>query len=764
MTAYNVLRPLAGVSVLERSTTLAASFAGTLLSSWGAQVTVDPTARDGVEFTPSFELQIDRDKALLGDAPAQSYDLIIDDRLCIDSSAEIDDDPASACIRVILQNAPRGEARGSSVSSAHGAVANSGLSIAIGRPDRAPLGLPPGVGESTLGLQAATSVLTEWPVLRESTSEHRITLSLADAIGFYVAINSKMFEGYPRRWHRDGRRASGSAGPYPAAIFDTADAPVGLIGRSSADYQGLIAAMGNPAWASREGFDDPFSVAQNHADEVDRYVQQWVGSKTEGELRDLSLRHGFVIAPVRQIDEVLEEEQHRARCFWRPTGAPRSAVAPGIPWVVRERASRAEPARLSSTDPARPLAGVRVLDMSWVWAGPMATMILADLGADVIKVEHPESPDGSRTRGRPTRFGTPVEGPELEVTPYFHQMNHGKRSVGANLRSREGASVIRDLAATCDVVVENMRPGVLARRGLDYAALSDVNPQVILVSMSLAGQTGPLSGLKGYAPVMGGLSGLEGLIGYAPDDLTGMYTHSFADATAGIYGVAAVMSALLDRETSGQGGWVDLSQVEAAITMLTMPLFESQTPHSRTGLCENDDDRYAFQATIPTTGTDEWLAVTARSFGDATRLAKNLGVTISTNQSRDQVGMHIQSAIRQFMTTHGVGTTLDTLRAAGVSAEPVHSLETRRSVRKDGTLAESVLIDHPYWEKEEIATAPWELNGHVGANSHRAPFLGEHTLEILQGDLGYSRKKIDSLVERGALAMGPVFPPQRRAE
>ena len=204
------------------------------------------------------------------------------------------------------------------------------------------------------------------------------------------------------------------------------------------------------------------------------------------------------------------------------------------------------------TSTARPLAGLRVLDLSRVFAGPVAGRVLADLGADVVKVE---PPDGDVSRN----WGRRIAG----LSTYFVQQNAGKRNICVDLNHPDGRAVILDLAAVADIVIENFRPGVLASFGLDWAGLSAVNPRLLMLSISGFGQTGPESRRAAYASIA---HAEMGLIARGPElGGQGLYdvTFSAADVTSGLHGVIGIMAALRSRDTTGRGQHLDIAMVDA---------------------------------------------------------------------------------------------------------------------------------------------------------------------------------------------------------
>ena len=197
----------------------------------------------------------------------------------------------------------------------------------------------------------------------------------------------------------------------------------------------------------------------------------------------------------------------------------------------------------------RPLDGVKVLDLSRVFAGPVAGRVLADLGADVVKVEPPEG-DITRLWGRKA----------AGLSTYFVQQNCGKRNISVDLRTAGGPELVADLAAGADIVVENFRPGVVARYGLDYETLAERNPGLVMVSISGFGQDGPESQRMAYAPIV---HAEAGLIPHGEGDTTGDMSFSAADVLSGLHGVIGVLAALRVRDQTGVGQHVDVAMIDA---------------------------------------------------------------------------------------------------------------------------------------------------------------------------------------------------------
>lgn len=734
--------PLSGVRVLEVSHTIAGAHAGKLLRELGAEVyVVDRSGRacGSCDVPEPVAAQLDADKQMAQHSGDSRYDIVVTDEDCCLRAPEGTRVPLDlGRVRVRIQHASTSDSPTMGVSSL-GATAVSGVATAIGYPDREPLGLPAGVAETVVGTNAVAAVLAAWLRRDQTNTPIDVAVSTSDCLEFFVGMNSKMYEGYPREWTRAGRRASGSAGPYPAAIFHCKDGFVGLIARSRADWRGLVTAMGEPAWAQSDEMQDPWHISQHLADDVDPLLQAWVAGLTEAELVELSLQHGFVVAPIRTVAEVVEAQQLLSRGFWRGGGEGEGALHAGVPFLVTEPPTEAvsvnslhwprpSDRKAIQVEPNRILQGLRVLDLSWVWAGPMVTMVLADLGAEVIKIESRDRPDGSRTRGRPSRNGEPVPGPELEVTPYFHQVGHGKLSFEADLKDPSAREQILRMARDSDVLVENMRPGVMTRLGLSYEDLSAVNPGLVMLSMTLAGQEGPLAQMKGYAPVMGGLSGLEGLLGYGPDDVTGMYTFSFCDPNGATYGLVSLLAALASRQHTGRGSWIDLSQLEAAVMALPVQVGTVQDP-SAAGPQANADARYRLQFAVRCAGPDEWVAITAVTEKEVKRLSE---VVASVSADGD-----IRLAVESWALARSRDEVLLALRSADIPVEPVLTWPDVVARRMRSGHPQTLEVHHPFGGLERIHVPPWRFPHSVPGIARRAPLLGEHT-EVVSESLGLS--------------------------
>jgi crotonobetainyl-CoA:carnitine CoA-transferase CaiB-like acyl-CoA transferase len=507
--------------------------------------------------------------------------------------------------------------------------------------------------------------------------------------------------------------------------------------RTQPEWRGLVAALGTPGWSKDERYQDSRVVARLYADDLDPYVEAWTRARTREQVFEAGQQHGFPVAPVLTVGEAMSQEQFRHRGFF--TQAPGAPLIPGSPFRTRAVPTAGEP----RTDPVgteRPLDGLTILDLSWVWSGPMVTAALVDLGARVIKVENRKRADPSRLRGRAFRDGVPVEGPELEVTPYFNQMNRGKHSVEIDMATDEGAELIRRLAKHCDAVVENMRPGVLSKRGLDYAALSAGHPELVMLSLSMLGQTGPLSGIRGYAVVMTGLAGLDSLVGYDEDHLIGSFNPALGDPNGAGHGLAALLAALVKARRTGVGAWIDVSQVEAMVCVLRVPVAQAQTAHPSTPAA-NRHSVFWPHGVFATSGDDEWIALAARTDAERDRLAGLVGGP-KDNQEALTVAVAAWARAR---------STPEAVAAVAAIDLPVSEVAPYERMRIDPTLEAIHTVEHRWLGAQDTVSVPWERDG-VRFRTHRpSPFIGSSTDAVLAEVLGLDADAIAGLRERGVL-------------
>ena len=398
-----------------------------------------------------------------------------------------------------------------------------------------------------------------------------------------------------------------------------------------------------------------------------------------------------------------------------------------------------------------PLDGVRVLDFGWVLAGAVPGMILADMGAEVIKVE-------TRQRMDYMRLGRPIIGdePDPEQNPMFHNVNRGKRSVTLNTTHPEAVDLAKRLAAECDVVIENFSPGVMQRLGLDYQTLSRDNPRLVMASITSNGQIGPLRDLRAYAPSIGALSGLDSTMGYEPDEgesgrPLGL-KHAYADLCGALHAVFAITSALLERRSSGVGRYIDVSMLRATVATMGTGLMEYELTGRALQPRGNYDPVMSPYGNYPCLGDDQWISIAVRTEEEWRGLVEAMGgpdwveePTFASRYGRLNHRRELDVRLSEWTRERTAWEATELLQSHGVAALPVLDAEGRlfnTHFRERGLYTD---IDHPALGTEPIFNLMWQLSRNPPRIQRHAPLLGEHNREVFCGLLGMDEEAIARL-------------------
>ena len=400
-----------------------------------------------------------------------------------------------------------------------------------------------------------------------------------------------------------------------------------------------------------------------------------------------------------------------------------------------------------------PLDGYRVLDFGWVLAGAVPGMILADMGAEVIKVE-------TRQRMDYMRLGRPIIGdhPDPEQNPMFHNVNRGKRSITLNTTRPEAVDLARRLASQCDVVIENFSPGVMQRLGLDYETLSRDNPRLVMASITSNGQTGPLRDLRAYAPSIGALSGLDSTMGYEASGGEGGrplgLKHAYADLCGALHAVFAITSALHQRTRTGRGQYIDVSMLRATVATMGAGLMEyeltGRVPQPR----GNYDPVMAPYGNYPCQGDDEWVSVAVRTEEEWRGLVNAMGSPawadepiFASRYSRLNHRRELDARLSEWTKAQTAWDAAELLQANGVAAFPVLDAEGRLfnpHFQERGLYSE---IEHPALGAEPVFNLMWQLSRTPPRIQRHAPLLGEHNSEVFCGLLGLQEAEVSRLQE-----------------
>ncbi len=391
------------------------------------------------------------------------------------------------------------------------------------------------------------------------------------------------------------------------------------------------------------------------------------------------------------------------------------------------------------------LRGITVVDLSRVLAGPFATMILGDLGAEVIKVERPESGDDSRG------FGPHVRG----ESAYFASVNRNKRSITVNLRTPQGAGIVRELAASADVLVENFRPGTTKKWELDYESLKRENPRIIYLGISGFGRTGPYAQKPAYDAVIQAMGGIMSITGHGPGEYTKVGA-SIADLTAGLYGVIGVLAALQQRERTGVGTLVDIGMLDCQVSILEnavsrffasgevpqplgnrhpsiVPFEAFATSDGQIMVAAGNDSlwgRLCTAAGRPDLGRDPRFGTNALRTANHPALQRELAACFAGRTTEEWAGI---------------------LDRAGVPSGPINTVDrvvADPQILSRGTITE---VEHPVMGAFKTVGSPVHFGLRRPGDDAPAPLLGQHTEEILRTRLGKSPEEVARLKKEGVV-------------
>ncbi|MFH1486591.1 MAG: CoA transferase, partial [Chloroflexota bacterium] len=353
-----------------------------------------------------------------------------------------------------------------------------------------------------------------------------------------------------------------------------------------------------------------------------------------------------------------------------------------------------------------PLTGLRVMDFGWVMAGPVLGHLLADMGAEVIKIESRGRIDACR-RGRPMKRENKPEVEEFELVPLFHPLNRNKLSITINLSNPNSAWLLRELAKKTDIIVENFTPGVLDKAGLSYEELKEVKPDIIVIALSAAGQYGPLRDVRTYAPSITSLAGMDSLIGYEGEGPVGTVGISYADPNASVCGMVAVMAALYHRRRTGEGQYIDLPQMEAATALLGEAILDYTMNGRVASTIGNYHPVMVPHNNYPCKGDDQWVSIAVKTEEEWQGLVKAMGSPTWAKDGRFADAFQrrknivdLEKRIAEWTRQYANLEVMETLQKAGVAAAPVNDIEDELTNPHMQARQVYVEVEHPYTGKE----------------------------------------------------------------
>ena len=510
--------------------------------------------------------------------------------------------------------------------------------------------------------------------------------------------------------------------------------------------------------------------------EVRGIIGEWAAGKTKAEIYHAAQALRIAITPVNSMADIAASPQLAERGWWRTLRgtAIGDVQVPGPPWNfsdsetgpiapaprLDEAAELHLPARRSPA-PARapralPLEGIRVLEVTANWAGPLAGRHLGDLGADVIKFE---------AGRRPATRAAHQAGGQMWTRPYnragyFNLFNRNKRDLVVDLGSPEGRDIFLRLVDTADVVLENNSARVFQSFGLPYSVLSARNPRIIMCSISGMGATGPERDYVAYGSNIEASTGLVSQLGYAdgPPFGTGSY---YADPIAGTHATIGIMAALLQRETTGTGQFIDMALQESGMSFNVEALMDYQLNGRVAGPANNRSRRIAPQGVYPSAGIDCWLAIGVETAEQWQALCAAIGAPglasqFATVAARIENHDAIDGAIAAWSRTLDHQEASALLQHAGVPAGPVFM--NWEIVSDPHLFYRGYFVDvvHPEVGHHRWDGYPWRFSATPGRIRRASPLFGQHNDEILAIDVGLPATEIASLRASGVVADRPI--------
>ena len=532
----------------------------------------------------------------------------------------------------------------------------------------------------------------------------------------------------------------------PASFFPCSDGYVYLYMTNGQHWVQLKELMGHPPWLDE--FDNDwleFSVTPEKVATFHRGFAPWIRHQDKNAVAERAQRLGVPLVPVNAVDELPSLPQYRHRGFFRDVAHPAlgRAAYPTVPYLLS--ASPAEITGcaptlgehsadvLASRNPRRrltvgtrqlkqpgrprggPLEGVRVVELTKVWAGPYAGKLLAFLGAEVIKVESSSRPEEMRTYG----------GTDVNHAPFFLSINPEILSVDVDIKTASGFDRLRDLISASDIVLNNLRPGAMERQGLGYDALTAIKSDIISVSIKMWGNDGPLGYQTGYAPCFAALAGLASLVGYDGGPPLGA-SMRYGDSTVGAAAAFAAVAALMHRELTGAGQFVDVSAVEVLTSMIGDSVVEQALTGRRLGPDGNRHADMSPHGCYPCASGD-WISIAVADDAERRALHDVLGPGDLADLTRP----------------HDAAELARRLRAAGVpAAKSATSLDVIADEMLWARGAYRFVSDHVEGQRPVLGPS-WRMFGNPALIEHGAPDLGEHNDYVFSDLLPEGRRHQD---------------------
>ncbi len=784
--------PLADVVVLELATGVAGPYCGRLLADLGAQV-VKAEPPEGDPARAELPL-IEGESAFFAwlAAGKLSAALALDDprieRLAARADIVIHSERGEAADRlearltaaseraVVLSLSPYGRSgeRADWRATSFTEYATGGYHYFAGDPEREPLALPGHQVAFHAGAHGAVAVLAGLHHARERGRGQRIEVSHQEAI-----LNDHAW--LTTIWTHQGVIQSRTG----SIFVPCADGFVFLF--NLAPYPNLFILMERFDLLEDESLQQPLVWTERFG-EVLEALGAWAKTRTKQEIYHAAQELRIAVTPVNTMADVAASRQLAARDWFGtlPLGG-RDLLAPGLPWKLSDAApapAATAPApgehteavlapdfawaNADVTPPPQaaaaatgegPLAGLRFIEVTANWAGPIAGRHFADLGADVIKVELHTKPATRTLAWVPADIWPD----HYHRAGYFNKLNRNKRAVCLNLATEEGRAVLFELVKRADGLIENNAARVMTQLGVGWDVLREVNPGLVMCSMAGFGATGPERNYSAYGSNIEAMSGLASVLGYGPGEYYGTGSY-YADPVTGNHGAVAMLAALHGRRASGRGRWIDVSLFEAVLPYFAQELLTYAVTGEAPEPIGNASPVHAPQGVYPCAGEDHWLALTVRDERDFAALASVIGQpelaadpALATVEGRREAAAAIDAAIAAWSREQTVTGAAAALQEAGVPAAPVMP---NWMVVSDNHLNDRgyfMPVRHPVAGTHVFPGFPWRFAETPGAIARAAPLFAQHNREVFAGLLGMSDAEIEALYAAGATNDEPEY-------
>ncbi|HUB15283.1 MAG TPA: CoA transferase [Acetobacteraceae bacterium] len=723
---------LAGLTVLEYPDSVAIRYCGKLLLAHGARViqAAEPSPVGvgyGGAASEAFAAWLDHGKARHAASAAGRADLVI--------AGDTVAGAASGALHLALTwFDPRGPYR-----DWHGTdaliQALSGVAFAVGATEGPPL-LPRGHAPQLIA--GATACIAALAGLIGRGNGWRGEQIAVDVLSANLCFMESQVAMLALTGDTALRRGLNRFSTYPGGIYPAADGWIGVTALTPAQWTAFCDMVGLPEL----GRDRRYQVLTNRlADSaaLEPQLADALARRPAAHWLEEGQRRRIPMAPVPDLADLVRTPHWRERGSFAPVGGVAEATGPAMPFhfhrLGAERFHRlgAEPwhGRSPATQPALPLQGINVLDLSMGWAGPLAARHFADLGADVLKVES----CGYFDWWRGWDGDMNADPPPYETRPSFLMVNRNKRGITLDFKTDDGRALLSRLAAQADVLIENHAPGVLDKLGVGAAALAEANPGLIALSMGAFGARGPWRGFRAYGSTVEQASGLPCVNGRAGDAPT-MQHVAYGDPVAGIYGAIACLVALYAGRRRRISTWIDLGQVEClfqlgadaiiaqSLRADALPRQGSAHPASLLRLC------------VPAAGADEWLAVSVETDEQLRVLCRWLD---------EAAPDRIEIALADWSSGRPASDAASVLQSSGVPAaivRPAHQLPDDPQLREAGFWQ---WLERPFIGRHLVPAAPYRLDGAPPPLARPAPTLGQHNQEVLGERLGLGAAELERL-------------------